>query len=198
MSIFEKKYQEAVRRGIIPKTKESMDWYKKNMNDLSGLRGETLLRENRGMLVNSWTNTAIGKFYFVSYDPKHKKTLPYYDQFPMILVLEKYNDGILSLNFHYLSPILRAKLLDALYDVLNNTKMDKTTRLRITYGILKNASKYKWFKPCIKRYLGSHFRSRFLLIEPKYWEMAMFLPVASFRKAPQNQVWADSKNIATT
>ncbi len=180
-------------KGVSPKTKESLKWFQKNMSDMSGVKGEKLLRENAGMLVNSWTNTAIGKFYFVSYDPKHKSTLPYFDRFPLILVLDKYKDGILGMNFHYLPPVMRAKMLDALYDVVSNTKMDHTTKLRITYGILKSATRYRFFKPTIKRYLGNHFKSRFLLIEPKYWEVAMFMPVQKWEKASQATVWRESR-----
>ena len=36
----------------------------------------------------------------------------------------------LWLNLHYLPPVLRAKMLDALMDITNNTKFDKTTRFR--------------------------------------------------------------------
>src|ERR1700686_4103897 len=94
-----------------------------------------------------------GRMYMFFYDPKHKKTLPYYDSVPLIFPIEKYKDGFLGINLHYLHPTLRAKLMDALMTYANNTKFDDSTKLNISYKILKGASRTKYFKPCVKRYL---------------------------------------------
>ena len=155
-----------------------------------------LMREEKANLVDSWTNVGVGRIYFVNYDPKHKLTLPYYDTFPMIIPIRRLKDGILALNLHYLPPAIRAKLLDALYDTLNNTVYDETTKMKVSYDILKAASKTnKYFAPCIKRYLGKHFRSRFLRVPSSQWTMATFMPVESFEKASRAQVWADSRKL---
>ena len=50
------------------------------------------------------------------YGPKHAKKLPYYDTFPLVLPLERYSDGFLGMNFHYLPIPLRMKLLDKIFD----------------------------------------------------------------------------------
>jgi len=126
---------------------------------------------------------------------KHKKTLPYYDRFPLIIPMERYKDGILGMNLHYLPPVLRARLLDALYDTLTNKKFDHNTKMKINYSIMKNASKYRYFQPCIKRYLGKHFRSRFIKVPSSSWTPAVFLPMERFEKASNKQVWTDSRKI---
>jgi len=153
------------------------------------------MREEGDNLVNSWTNTGPGRLYFVHYDPKHKKTLPYYDTFPLIIPLERYKDGILGLNLHYLPPILRAKLLDALYETMSNDKFDENTKMKINYGIVKSIAKHSYFKPCIKRYLGNHFRSRFIKVPADNWTAAVFLPVESFEKQSKGKVWSDSRKM---
>lgn len=137
----------------------------------------------------------LGKMFFYKYDPKLKDELPYYDIFPLIICIHMYDDGWLGLNLHYIPPQQRRILLERLFVVLNNTKMDSTTKLRVTYGILKNAKKYRYFKPCLKRYLTNHVRSKVNLIRPQQWPKAILLPVARFKKAPQSKVWADSKRI---
>ena len=175
---------------------ESIDWYRKmirkNTKNISSTR---LMREEGDNLVNSWTNTGPGRLYFVHYDPKHKKTLPYYDTFPLIIPLERYKDGILGLNLHYLPPILRAKLLDALYETMSNDKFDENTKMKINYGIVKSIAKHSYFKPCIKRYLGNHFRSRFIKVPADNWTAAVFLPVESFEKQSKGKVWSDSRKM---
>lgn len=190
---FQNILQNAARKGIVGQTSvESITWFRVNIRKTK-IDPNRLIREEQANLVNSWTNVAIGKLYFAHYDPKHKKTLPYYDTFPMIIPIEKYSDGFLGLNLHYLPPVLRAKLLDALYDTLNNDQFDETTKMKLRYGILKSASKYKYFQPCLKRYLGKHFRSRFIKVPSSQWTPAIFLPAESFIKASKKEVWDESR-----
>ena len=131
------------------------------------------------------------------YDPKLKLTLPYYDKFPLIFPIEMYDDGFLGINLHYLPPMFRARLMDALYSTLNNNKLNEKSKLLISYKILKGASRYKYFKPCIKRYLTTHLRSRFFLVEPPKWDVVLMLPLARFQKATKDRVWEESMNKIT-
>ena len=71
--------------------------------------------------------------------------------------------------------------------------MDETTRLRINYKILSNAARFRFFKPCIKHYLNIQVKSRFLFVEPRQWETALFLPLERFEGATKQQVWKDSR-----
>ena len=65
--------------------------------------------------------------------------------------------------------------------------------MKISYSILQSAAKYRYFKPTIKKYLRNHVRSPFLEIQVNEWDIALFLPTESFRKADMNEVWADSR-----
>lgn len=194
---FETILNRAEKAGVAgSKSQEAIAWYRqyirKNSRRMSSVR---TFREERENLVNSWTNTGPGQLYMVHYDPKHKKTLPYYDTFPLIIPLERYKDGILGMNLHYLPPVLRAKLLDALYDTLTTKSFNEKTRMKVNYGIVKSFSQSKLVKPCIKRYLGNHFRSRFIKIPSEHWTSAVFLPVESFEKASKAKVWSDSRKM---
>ena len=183
----------SIRKGVAGhKSKESIEWFRYNVRK-TAVSPSRLIREEKANLINSWTNTGPGRMYLVFYDPKHKKTLPYYDTFPLIIPIERYKDGILGLNLHYLPPILRAKILDALYDTLNNDRFDEKTKMAVSYDIVRSASNLKEAAPCVKRYLGKHFRSRFIRIPSEQWTMATFLPVETFQKATRQQVWSDSK-----
>ena len=131
--------------------------------------------------------------YGFAYDPKWKKELPYYDQFPLIFPVEFHADGFTAINFHYLPHILRARLMDALYTTVNNKVYDATTKVRISYDILKGVSKFRLFKPTLKKYLRNHIRSNFFQIASNEWDIALFLPTENFKKASKDQVWADSR-----
>jgi hypothetical protein len=134
----------------------------------------------------------IGSMYFFVYDPKGKDQLDYYDRFPLVIPLESYSDGFLGLNLHYLPMRYRVYFMRKLMPraVLNDD--NEIMRLRISYEILDASRKYKEFRPCIKRYLYSNIRSRILAVEPEEWDVAMYLPVQQFKKAPASKVWQES------
>ena len=91
--------------------------------------------------------------------------------------------------------VLRAKLMDELYSLTTNKSYNEKTKLRLSYKILKGASKFKWFKPCLKHYLNAHVQSRFLDISVDKWDIALFLPVEKFAKKGKQAVWSDSRRM---
>jgi hypothetical protein len=193
MTIFNRILQQGVQQGIVPaQTKVAREWYrnaaKKLVTKITASKFENRMDESR---VSS--EMEYGYMYAFAYDPKMKKTLPYYDTFPLIFPVEFQKDGFLGINFHYLPPTLRARLMDALYSNLTNKKFDSTTRMRVSYSILQSAAKYRFFKPTLKKYLRSHVRSSFLEIHVNEWDIALFLPTESFRKADSQKVWSDSR-----
>lgn len=150
-----------------------------------------------GIVNDPVRNTAaafIGKLFFFFYNPKTKEQLPYYDRFPLVLPIEMYGDGFLGINFHYLPIPLRVRLMDALYDLETNDKMDSNTRIAASYSLLSGVARYKAFQPCVKRYLANHISSRLVEIDAPDWETAIFLPVENFAKAGTAKVWADSRS----
>ena len=138
---------------------------------------------------------SAGRMSMFIYDPKTKAKLPYYDTFPLVLPLEPIRGGFLGLNLHYLPMVLRAKLLDGLMETTNNNKYDDSTKFTATYQQLKGAANLKPFKPCLKHYLISNVKSRLALVPSPEWEIATFLPTASFAKASAGKVHSDSRNI---
>ena len=189
-NLFQKIGYEAFRAGITPRTAESREWFRGKMSAIKNINRNTLMKEEPIALKN---RQVMGSMYMFFYDPKHKETLPYYDSFPLVIVLKPAAGGFLGLNLHYLPLVLRAKFLDALLDVTNNKSYDESTKFKLTYGMLENASKFKYFKPCIKHYLSDHIRSRLAMVQAPEWEIATFLPTADFQKATTRQVYKDSR-----
>ncbi len=137
----------------------------------------------------------VGHMYFYIYDPKHKKTLPYYDVFPLVIPMEYYTDGFLGMNLHYVAPIGRASLLDYLISLERSMVVNGNVEkyMNVSYGMLKQTASSKFFKPTIKRYLYSHVKSPFAEVLSDEWENAAFLPVEQFRKSTKREVWADNR-----
>lgn len=183
---------EAFRAGITPRTRQSRDWFRKRVSNMRRVNRNALMREEPIELSN---REIVGSMYMFFYDPKGKKELPYYDSFPLVIVIGPADGGFLGLNLHYLPPILRAKFLDSLLDFTNNKKYDETTRFRLSYNLLQRAARMKYFKPCIKHYLNDQVRSRFARVPAPEWEIATFLPTADFQKGSRNKVYSDSRRM---
>jgi hypothetical protein len=180
--------QQLAKEGIKPRTDAARAWLRQEVANLNPSR--SAMMRDREKLRN---RTMIGRMYFYFYDPKHKATLPYYDRFPLVLPVERYADGFLGLNLHYIHPKQRIILLDKLSDFATNSKYDETTRLRLTYATLASATKAFEATPCIKRYLFNHVESRFLEITADKWDIAALLPFEYFVGASKSKVFKDSR-----
>lgn len=184
----------AAKSGILPKkSKESLRWFSMYSRNFRGLTGGQLMSSNSKELREGVPD--IGCLYMFFYDPKLKDKLPYFDRFPCIFVIGHYDDGFLGINLHYLNYAARVQLMDALYSIENNATMPKDKKLQVSYYILKAAMKYRWFKPCIKRYLTNHLRSKMLKVPYNDWQSAIFLPVQQFEKKSGAQIWVDSAKV---
>ncbi len=186
----------AKKNVVIPQdpmnVRQAQTWYRSTGTSLrTKLPGKIMA--NVADLTSKMGPYSIGRMYMFYYDPKTKDDLPYWDQFPLIFPIQMYKDGFLGINLHYIQPLLRAKVMDSLYDLISNTKMDNTTRLKLSYRILSGLSRYPLVKPCIKRYLFNHVRSRYFYIEPNNWDLALMLPTEQFQKASKQKVFKDSR-----
>ena len=171
-------------------SKESFRWLTAKIQNLKGISNipSAINRED----FRHTKRFVLGGMYYFYYDPKGKDDLPYYDKFPLVLALERYPDGFLGLNLHYLPIKYRVAFLDKLMDYAIYNENDEPKRLRVTYDILSASRRFKEFRPCIKRYLSSHIRSKILAVQPNEWDVATFLPVHQFKKAKPTEVWEDS------
>jgi hypothetical protein len=153
--------------------KELTDWIIGKAKTAAGMRRNILAAQER-----SRDATLIGRMYFFSYDPKWKDILPMYDKFPMVFPIERYGDGFLGLNLHYLTLPEREALLGKLSEFANNKKLTPKTRLNLSYDLLQRTKGLaNLSRPCIKRYLFDHVMSRFIEVTPDEWSYAVELPV---------------------
>ena len=191
-NLFDDILVQGVRQGQIPaRTQSAREWFRSKARTQRSARAypASLMKEG-GTKTDS---VRVGHMYHFYYDPKTKGTLPYYDRFPLIFMVGPAPKGFYGINLHYLPPKLRAALMDNLYKITSNKRYDENTKLRISYDILKGASKYRYFKPTFKHYLNEHVNSQFLKIDSAEWDIALFLPTERFEKANKSRVFADSR-----
>ena len=190
-NIFESIIVKGMLAGKVPaRTEDARKWYRDTAKAIRNVNSAKLMGSDPDRLR---TKVEVGNMFLFEYDPKMKDTLPYYDSMPLIFPVKLVKDGFYGINLHYLPPFLRAKLMDGLYELKSNSRYDETTRIYMGYKLLKAAVKLRYFKPCLKMYLYSHVKSKFMYVNPSEWDIALFLPLAQFNKASNSKVWADSE-----
>lgn len=180
----------AFRSGINPRSKEARKWFKDQIKGMQKPNRRDLLNDS---LVVRKSKPTIGSMVMFFYDPKHSDTLPFYDMFPLVIITEVVKGGFKGINLHYLHPLARAKLFDALMETTNNKFMNETTKFMVNYRLLNGVRKFKEFAPCYKHYLTSHVESGVSVVEAPEWEIAMLLPVQQFAKSSSTKVWSNSR-----
>ena len=168
-------------------TTKSTTWYKNAISSIgTKITASKLLSQGK---LSARPNIGLLNLFF--YDPKYKETLPYYDTFPLVLPLDSIKGGFSGLNFHYLAPGLRLRLLENMQRYATNKDLSKA-RFDVSWGRVKSIP---LSKATIKKYLFKHVRSSFLRIDLQQAAVACYLPVQQFQKRSAASVYATSRSF---
>ena len=169
-------------------TDRSATWYRSQVNRIaSGKTAGQLFRE--GKLQG---RPSVGRLNLFGYNPKLRAKLPYYDIFPLVLPLEPTKGGFMGMNFHYLPPLLRFRLLERMQARASDRRFDSNTKFEVNYDDVKSI---KIVKPTIKKYLYAYCQTGFLRINADDAAIAIYLPVQRFKKASDAVVYSDSRKF---
>ena len=189
---FLSKVSDAVRSGTVGKeVKRSAQWFQDKIKGLKGTVKNRFSSTNAAKFYRESEKindavfkrrVSLGDMFCYYYNPKYRKTLPYYDMFPMIMLLSAEKETFLGINFHYLRPKWRAILLDRVTAKIGGG-LPKWSKLR----------QIRQIAPTIKRYRFDHIMRKVIPIEEDEQEIAIFLPTERFKKAGKANVWSDSE-----
>ena len=127
------------------KSIDSLQWFQSNIRDIR--RTPTVVMKEAQNFV---TRFDLGRMYMYMYMPKGMGKLPYYDLFPLTVVLKRYATGFLGFNMHYIAPRYRVLLMDYLYEVQEESQED--TQFRVRYPDVKSISRLTFqifLAPCL-------------------------------------------------
>ncbi len=167
----------------------SARWYQNAVRDYAaGIN--TFQEVQNSDLGKVATQLDVGKMYMFAYDPMTKETLPYWDSLPLVVICDPLPTGFSGINLHYLSPLLRANLLDRLMPSID--KVDSDSKLRSDWSFVRNFSRFPETRKSTKRYLTQQIRGQMIEVNPRHWKSAIFLPVQQFQGASASKVYRDT------
>lgn len=169
-------------------TARSLEWFSKALpRNYNNVRTARMLRDR-----DLWADKIVpGRMYLFNYDARHKATLPVWDRWPLIFPWDVWQGGdgkygesgvtyFIGINLHFLPPRLRLIAMKTLLTTRNEKRYRRSTRLKISWQVLKGLSNSKFFEHSVKIYRMDHVRSKFIHIPPQSWELVTFLPLARF------------------
>ena len=109
VSYIDRLQSQAYKAGIGKNTEKSLNWFKRQLMGMKTINRQNLIKDDN---LKPRSAPLPGRMFMYFYDPKHKKTLPYYDRFPLIFMVEKAERGFYGLNLHYLPHKQRAIFFD--------------------------------------------------------------------------------------
>src|SRR5210317_565519 len=137
-SLFDTLQAGAQRAGVKARTKDSQKWFRKKVQELAIPNRTALLKDDA--LERTGRNIR-GNMYMYFYDPKFKETLPYYDRFPLTIMIDAAPGGFYGLNLHYLNYGVRARFLDELMSLAPNKVKDTTRITKLRYSVISGVKK---------------------------------------------------------
>ena len=194
MNLFNIYAEQMSEESISPRSEASRNWFLdkvKSISETSVDRANLLKQEP----LVATGNPLSGKMYMFWYNPKMKKQLPYYDTFPLIILLDVGAGNMTGLNLHYLPIGLRQRLFYGMLGRASSSSFNSRTYMKITYEYLKANSNLKAFRPCYKKYLTNQIKGRIVNVPAQEWETAIYLPTSSFKKKPAGYVHRESKKM---
>lgn len=141
----------------------------------------------------------VGRMFLFKYDAKHKETLPVWDANPLVFFFGTFvgdgvygENGVLFLqgiNVHYLPPALRLILFTNLLKMNTDTGLREKSKLKLSWQILKSFQASEYAKHAVKTYRADHIRSQLIEINPRFWEIVLFLQIQSWQKGSNSLAW---------
>ena len=145
------------------------------------------------------TRLMVGQIIFFKYKPTDERFLnssKAYDVFPLVIVTKVRKDGFEGLNLHYISQKWRRQLFDAIETSMPMRKSanKSMTRLGISYERLDGPRKFKFFRPCYRRYVVEGLRKRPIQIPMEFWDVLIDVDLALFVKGRKMAIRRSSYN----
>lgn len=170
---------------------KSRTWFNQQVALLANVSSSNIKRQQLNDSNNALaTKVKLGSMYYFKYMPKNAATMRFYDTFPLIFPFNADRTTFSALNFHYLSPYMRAKLLDNIMEFSNDKRLTEDTKAKFSWQAINAVAQHRLTQQTVKKYLYTHVQSQIKIVNPEYWVSTIMLPTESFVGSSKYGVWA--------
>ena len=138
-----------------------------------------------------------GKLFMFSYVPEGKDdpNLPYYDRYPLLLLMNRDSEGFEGFNLHYIPIRQRPRVMMELSQRFLFFGSVESTEFRFTYDTVKNDSNMRLLLASYRRYTNKYMQSLIFEVKPNHWGNVLYMPFALFMRSgsfvPSTVVWRE-------
>lgn len=138
----------------------------------------------------------IGKMYTFAYEPIGSERLPYWDRFPLVIIIEIRKDTVVGINVHYIPMKDRVKIFKILLGNASTTGLSQKSKINDALNGIKKIKNHEYM---IKQYHHHGLRSNIFEIPGNEWGQAVTLPYANWKSGDgsQNRMGPVTKTILT-
>lgn len=190
------KFKAAHRGNAIERhTAESLLWFRRRVSKDTKLNRTALIRSHGDYATKKGREqrySIIGKLFYFHYaaEMAGNKELGVFDEFPMVFIFNKTktkegHQVLWGLNLHYATPAERAILYTKLLKLKTTKGWTEKTKLRLTWNLIKQASASKIYEKCVHAYRVDRLLTKMIEIPAKDWEIACFLQLQKWKRAPK-------------
>lgn len=139
----------------------------------------------------------VGKIFMFSYIPegKHDPNLPYYDRFPLLLLMGRDKHGFEGFNLHYIPLEYRLRIMMRLSNAYLIAEKSFEPRFFFKYDSIKNDPNFRYLKASYRRYTNKYMESLLFEVKPEHWGSVLYAPFSLFMKdgnfIPNMMVWRE-------
>jgi hypothetical protein len=105
----------------------------------------------------------------------------YWDKFPLSIIVRPLPTHFFGFNLHYLNYDTRKKIIDILVKFKRNN-ISPELQFKTVYPFLDGLVKIGKFNFAYKNYNYENMESKFIIIQPKYYNLVIELPIARFKE----------------
>lgn len=164
-------------------------WFTKSIDSITKIGARNDMLKSLYKIKNNG-KPPVGEILMYRYSPKLKLKLPYYDTYPLVLVVAFEQDRFYGINLHYLPPTLRTQVMAILIEQKQKSK-NQEEYVKAVFPLLQQLSKTLCMF-AFKLYLCNHVTSKFIVVEHDYWELVAKLSTEKFVGASSERVWRDA------
>lgn len=161
------------------KEKQAIQWLSNEIKQIPNVFRKNEIQES--ITLNNKKVPPLCEIVLYKYNAVVGNLNGYWDKFPMVLIVRPLEDHFFGFNLHYLDQETRENIIGTMMHIHTQTRGNKKELFKRMYPFLDGLVKIGIYNHAYKNYLYQRLESKFIIINPKYYDLVTALPIARFK-----------------